>query len=260
MEKPIFSVLTLNINNYDYFFDLDKSIINPNAEYIYITNDKSLTSNTWTMKYVDFSENDDIWDFCYDVRFNPFNYVNSDIVLRIDASVKLSKDVTPLIDKFNDGNYDAGVMIHGERASLFDEYMAWVKLRNYPIEQALKSLGFLCNEGYDVFNYKGLYAETVVLQRRNKMTYDWNRMTQTFLKFLSIDGNKIDRLNQTIFSFVLNKYFSDKKILPLSQDMLRVGNVFEWFAHTNFGSLYKINPTIVCEPYLFNKKCELYSI
>ena len=103
MEKPIFSVLCLNLKNYDNFFDLDKSTINPLAEYIYITDNKSITSNTWTIKYVDLNENDDLWDFCYDVRFNPFKYVNSDVILRIDASIRINSDITPMINTFNEG-------------------------------------------------------------------------------------------------------------------------------------------------------------
>lgn len=257
MEKPIFSVLCLNLKNYDNFFDLDKSTINPLAEYIYITDNKSITSNTWTIKYVDLNENDDLWDFCYDVRFNPFNYVNSDVLLRIDASIRINSDITPMINTFNEGKYDAGVLIHQKRQTLYDEYIAWVNTRNYPIEQAWKCMSFLSNENYDVFNYKGLYAETIVLMKNSKFTKDWNRMSYTFLKLLSDNENTIERLNQAISSFVLNKYFNDKKILPLDSDMLLANNHLAWYGHN---CNIQLNSIRECEPYLFNKKCKLYSL
>lgn len=255
MDKPIFSVLCYNFNNYDFFRDLDENVINPNAEYVYITNDHSITSNTWTIKHIDFNQEIGTWENCYRIRFNPFNYVNSDICIRYDASMQLNTDLTPLVDMFNEGNYDAGVVIHPQRTTQIEEYLEWIRLGclygGFTNEEALVALRYMSKQGHDVLNYNGMYCAGFVIQRNDSFNNLWNKMNYAILKKIAMPWQKIARLDQTIFTFVLNNYFSEKKIMPITFDILN-GKEITMYEHTT-GSIRNVE--IIAEPYLFNEKC-----
>ena len=232
MEKPIFSVLTYNIGGYEDFYELDKSVMNKDAEYIYITDNKSITSNTWTVCYVDFDPNIKTpIEVAFEIRFFPFFYVNSDIVISLDGSMRIKKDLTPIIEKFNEGNYDAGVFVHNERDNIYDEYQIWKENGYTYAELVDKDLEFFNKENYDLKNHKGLYVAAFFIQRNNEFNNVWNLMSYSICKYLGMDTVfKIERIDQCIRSFVLNKYFPDKKILPLSIDLTK-GNFLSWMNH-----------------------------
>ena len=44
-----YSVLTFNLGGYEVIHEIPKSAINPEIEYIYVTDDDSITSDTWTI-------------------------------------------------------------------------------------------------------------------------------------------------------------------------------------------------------------------
>ena len=254
MNKPVFSVLTWNLNGYDKFRDLDESIVNKDAEYVYITNDRSITSNIWTVKYIDIEG--DVWENCCKIRYNPFNYVNSDIVIKIDASIKINSDLTPFINLLNEKQYDCGLLVNVTQSTCIEDYLAWVNLGRYTYEDASKCINFLTKEMYDAFKYKGLYGNGFVIQRNDKFNNDWNRITYSILKYLSKDENTCERFDDPIFSFVLNKYFNDKKILTIDW-MILDSDILTWFGH---GNDFKVPIKRNHVGYLFNKPCDLYTI
>lgn len=243
-----YSVLTYIIGNYDTVKPILKK--SENAEYILVTDNKELKSDDWNIIYVDNYHPEDNFDLCYKIRFNPFVFVNTDIVLRIDASIQIVEDTDYLIEEFIKDNYDAGVMIHPSRNTMIDEYKTWINYRQYPIAQANKCLSFMALQGYDIEKYKGLYQYCIMIQRNSKMNDDWNSMTLSYLKYLAERGKRVERLDQTIGSMVLNKYFNECKIMTFSQEILR-GKPFQWCQHHTGLKLNVSKPTI--EPYLFNE-------
>ena len=74
-----YSVLTYNINGYEIIHNIDEELFNEmkeDVEFIYVTDDHSITSNTWTVVYDD-SLTGSTFDKCYQIRFNPFKYVHT---------------------------------------------------------------------------------------------------------------------------------------------------------------------------------------
>lgn len=251
MEK--YSVLSYIIGGYDTI----KPILykSPNAEYILVTDNKELKSDDWNIIYVDNFHPEDNFDLCYKIRFNPFVFVNTNIVLRIDASIQIVDNTDYLIEEYINGGYDVGLMIHPSRNTMMEEYRTWINCRQYPIEQANKCLTFMALQGYDIENYKGLYQYCAMIQRNNKMNDDWNSLTLSYLKYLAQSGKRIERLDQTIGSFVLNKFFNGYKIMAFSQDILR-GKPFQWCQHHTGTKLNVSKPSI--EPYLFNNPVNIF--
>lgn len=249
-NKFKYSVLTYNIDGYEILHEIE--CITEGVEYVYVTDDKTITSSTWNVVYVDNEHPEDNFDLCYKIRFNPFDYVHSDIVIRIDGSMVVAGNLDKLVEIYNSKNYDIMLEIHPTRNTMYEEYVTWCKFRGYPIEQANKCLGYMEQmEGYDINGYKGLYQYNFMIQRRNKINMDLNAMTLSTIKYLAPEGKQIDRLDQTIGSFIVNKYFNKMKVIPVSQKVCTSGVYFRWCSHGTDNS-FNDNYNFIT-PYLFNQ-------
>lgn len=254
-----YSILTYNFGGYEVLHE----VVNPqeDVEYVYVTDDPTLKSNTWKVVYVDFPYCNDVFDRCYQTRFNCFKYCTTDICIRIDGSIRVIGSPDKLIDDFNNGGYDLAVCVHPSRCHLIEEYNAWMAYRGYPIQNARRCFDVFGMANYDT-NYKSLIQENIVIQRRGKITDDIDRMTYAMLKYIG-DEEHIERIDQTITSVILNRYFNDIKVLPMSEQVVH-SDVFEWCLHgTDIAQFKKgvIHPYEYYDyGYLFNKEVELYKI
>lgn len=250
MKEKKYSILTYNLNNYEIIHEIPKECMNDEIEYIYVTDDDSITSDSWTVVY-EHSLTGSVFDRTYQIRFNPFKYAHTDTVMRIDGSMGITRDVIEIFEYFDKGNYDAAVMIHPTRYTMYPEYCAWVQQRGYPAEQANKCLKFMTANDYDVMNYKGLYQFNFMIQRNDGFNNAWNEMNYKILKALATEPDTIERIDQTIGSFVLNKFFSDKNIMPVGQYICN-GMFFNWYVH-NTDRAMDCDGRNQIEPFMFNK-------
>lgn len=258
--KYDYTVITYNFGNYEIMHNISKDVYEATkdkVEYLYITDNKELTSTTWTMVYVEPYEGD-VFVPCYKVRFNVFDYAHSDIVIRIDGSMEIIKDLQPLVDRFNEGNYDLGVIIHPTRSTQYEEYCAWVGQRGMKKESAEKVLNFMYANNYDVMNYKGLYQFNFMIHRKNQANLNFMKETYDVLKLLAIDGEEIHRCDQTVGSFVLNTHYQNMKVLPFGQ-YICFGEYFNWYVH-NSNQMMVYNSNNDCDPYMFNKPVTIWYI
>ena len=243
--------LTYIVGNYEVVHEVEEKT--PECQYVLVTDNKSLTSSTWEVKYVDNLHPEDPFELCYEIRFNPFKYVDSDIVVRCDGSMSPSGDFTYVLDYFIKGNYDMMLSMHPTRDNIFDERVAWVQQRGMDVKQANKVLSFIQQmEGYDVKKHKGLYQMNLQIERNNKLCNLANEMTRSFLHYLSAEDKVTERCDQDVFSFIMNKYFNSAKILPVSQNMAISGKYFKWYAHGSNQQLAS-GEHHYCTPYLFNQ-------
>lgn len=252
-KRPKYSVLTYIFNGYEQPHEIEEK--DPEAEYILVTDDPNLKSNSWSVFYDGSLTGLSAFDKCYQVRFHPFRYVNTNTVIRIDGSIKIKKSLKPFIDKFNCGNnYDRCVMIHPMRNDMKSEYMVWVKERNYPQRQASRCLTFMSNLGYDISMPLGLYQGCFEILRKSHVNELVNAMTFDFLRFLGSE-NEIERLDQTITTFVINHFFSKKmKILPVPESIITASNYMQWHFHNS----NKVIPDKQSKlpPILFGSPCD----
>ena len=249
-KKYRYSILTYIVGDYELVHEVKNP--KPDVEYVMVTDNPYLTSKTWKVKYVKNEHPEDPFDLGHKIRFNPFDYVKSDIVIRIDGSMGIVGDTDPLVEEFNKGNYAACVMIHPARNTMLDEYQCWTTYRKYDAKQANLILLFMARMyNYEAKKYKGLYQANFIIQRRDKMNLDWNRLTYATLKYLAPEGKQIERINQTISSMILNKYFSSRKIMPVSEKICN-GSIFTWYKHKT-NTIIDTAGKILIEPYLFNK-------
>ena len=221
-----YSVLTYNIQHYEVVHEIIEK--DPEAEYLLITDDQNLKSDTWEVIYDERLEGLSTFDKCYSIRFDLFRYCHSDICVRIDGNIGIKRNLKHLVDIFENGNYDAALMPHPLRDNFIDEYNEWVKVRAYPIQQAERCLDIMRQGGYD-FNYKGLFQLCFSINRKGRITSDIDRMTIELMKKMGKE-NEIERIDQIPFSYIMNKYFSHLKILPVSEQIIR-SPYMTWYNH-----------------------------
>lgn len=248
-----YTVLTYIINNYERVHEILEK--DPEAEYLLITDDASLKSSTWTVVCDPDLEGLSTFDRCYAIRFNCFKYAHTDICLRLDGNVRIKASLKPLIDLFEEGRYDAGLLPHPVRDNFVEEYAVWVKERGYPQSQADRCLESMREKGYD-FSYKGMFQCCFSIQRRGALTDKIDRATMEYLKGLGTDG-KIERVDQIPFSFIMNTEFSHIKVLPVSEQILR-SYYMQYYIHDseqkNWNIAYDYTKPDI--HYMFNKPVE----
>lgn len=252
--KKRYTVLTYIINAYEGVHEIDEC--DPEAEYILVTDDKELHSNTWRVIYDADLEGLSVFDKCYAIRFNCFKYATTDICVRLDGSIRVMASLKPLIDIFEQGGYDAGLMPHPLRYNFKEEYDVWVKHRGYPRKQAQHCIEALKNLGYE-FEYKGMFQGCMSIQRRGELTDNIDRQTLSLMKQLGKEG-VIERLDQIPLSFIVNTQFTHLRVMPISERIL-MSYALQWYEHNSNRPNFNVLPT-PNRAWMFNQEVECINL
>ena len=225
-----YSVLTFIIGKgYEKVHEIEN--MQDDVEYLLVTDDPDLKSNTWKVTY-----DEDLLSFktpferCFRVRYNIFKYCTTDICITIDGSMQVKGSLDNLIATFDGGDYDICLMPHPLWSDLLTEYNAWIRMRGYPVQQAQRAIDFFKRCNYDL-STNGLYQLCFTIKRRSHVTKQLDDMTLACLQLLS-DESTFERLDQTVFSFVFNRHFSHLKVLPVSEQVVR-SYAIQWFWHNS---------------------------
>ena len=224
--KKRYTVLCYIIGNYEIVHEIGEK--DPECEYLLVTDNPSLTSSTWKVVFDPSLEGMSTFDKCYAIRFNLFKYATTDICIYIDANIEVKKSLKCLVDEMESGNYDMCLMPHPLNCQFPQEYQLWIQLRKYPVAQAKKFFKMLSDTHYDM-NYKSLFQGCFKIVRRGKLNDDFQRMSIALMKYLGTE-EAIERLDQTVYSYVLNVFFNDIKVLPVSEQILR-SKWMTWYWH-----------------------------
>jgi hypothetical protein len=241
-----YAVIMYNFNNYEIMREIPDFAVNKDIEYIYVTDNDKLTSKNWKIVIDHDLEGLSPFDKCYSVRFNLFKYTNAEIVLYADGSIQILNDIMPYFKKFEESKKDLGVMVHPERNTVFDEYKKWIEIRNYPKYTAMKCLAEMELNDYDVKNYKGLYQGGLRFIRNKNKNIQLDTECFNLLKKLGENG-KIERLDQTVYSYLLNTKFSDIDCFVFSDSFIysKLMNIqghncpFRYYAQPNRPFIHK---------------------
>lgn len=222
-----YTVLTYIFNGYERVHEVKEK--DPDADYVLVTDDPHLTSETWFVIY-DPMPRYSAFAKCYTVRFHPFRYAGTPIIVRVDGSIGINKPLKPIVDEFECGKYDRCLMIHPHRNTLPDEYNVWCRTRGFSIRQAAKCMKALERMGYDL-RQQGLYQGCFEVQRDNRTNNDINDLTFALLCLMGTGS--IERIDQTITSAIINRFYSNLKVFPVSEDIITDGNLMQWYFHNS---------------------------
>ena len=250
--KKRYTVLTYIFNHYEKVHEVVEK--DQEADYVLITDDPQLKSETWRVVYDPMLDTYSPFGKCYDVRFHPFRYAKTPIVVRIDGSVEVRRSLKPIVDEFERGKYDRCVMIHPHRNLMRDEYDVWIKTRRYPAEQAQRCMKAMERMGYNL-SQRGLIQGCFEVVRNTAVNHDLNDMT---FGLLALMGNgRIERLDQTVTSFVLQRFFPKMKLMCVSESIITDGQLMQWYIHNSDRPIPLKSDEV--QPYLFGKPQTTFS-
>ena len=247
-----YSILTFNFNHYEQFYKSDE--YDPECEYVYVTDDDTIVKQAADTPWKVILWKTDIPAFnkVFQVRYHPFKFCTTNTAIVLDGSVIIKKSLKKLVDDFLASNADLAVNVHPKRWHLPTEYSVWINYRNYPVDMANKHLNLMSLLGYD-FNYKGQIQATIRICKNTSINTQIDDMTYNLIQMFNTN-DYIERLDQTLYSFVVQHYFKNIKVFPMHQQVIQ-NDYMVWTLH---------DPTkIVCsEPerdqYLFNELQKLY--
>lgn len=249
--KKRYTVLTYIFNGYEKVHEVREK--DPEAAYVLVTDDPNLKSDTWKVIYEPFP-GVSAFGKCYQVRFHPFRFVDTPIVVRIDGSIEVRKSLKELVEKFEKGKYDRCFMIHPHRNLIPDEYNVWVKYRGYSVQQAGRCMKAMERMGYDLQS-KGLIQGCFEILNNSKKNDELNDLVFGNLCLLAA-GGRIERIDQTITSFVLQRFFPKMKLLLVSENIITDGELMQWYLHNSDKPIALKKDTI--EPYLYDKPVKVW--
>ena len=249
-----YTVLSYIVGGYEKIVAIKEK--SPNARYIMVTDNPGLVdeSQTWEVIY-DKDLIGSTFDKCYQIRFNPFRYTDDDIVIRIDGCICVEKNLDPIIEKFLASGADMCLMQHPIRRTIYDELMVWAEMPTYSKDQANKVINFMKNYGLDVKNTKGLAQLGFVVQKNDHLTANINNMTYSFLRLMGDEKTGIERVDQTMFSFVCQRYYPNMNILWVNETMFH-GRFLTLYQHKTHIMRGMISPNSYPPAYFNNVKID----
>lgn len=253
MEK--YSILQYNLGKYEPFRE-PLCEIPSNCEYVYVTDDNSIKSSK--IKIVYFRRKDkSLLEDCSYIKYHLFDFVNADVCFYIDSCKQMTKPIDPIVERFISNNCDIAVNIHGSRHNLIEELILWNKYRNIPKDAILKEAKFMESLGYD-FNYKSMFQGTSRIETKKQIVQEAMDLVHS-AKCLVSDIDRFERVDQVLYSFVLNKYYSDKLNVLAYSSRLHNSKYFRNLIHgTNTISEDRdFNDPYLDEGFVFDKLTKL---
>ncbi len=226
-DRKGYSILMYNFGNYET--PREPAYVDPEADYIYVTDNEDFKSEHWNVVVDHDLDGLDPFGKCYNVRYNLFKYCSTDTCIYLDGSIQLNKPLDKLYSDFVASKCDLGLIVHPERYMLIHEYETWILTRGYSEEQARRILHTMELMGYD-FDYKGLFQLNARIERNTRRNKELDRTVLSLLSILGERPGLYERLDQTVYTFVLNKFFTDLTVFPMSQQVVQ-SDCMTWCLH-----------------------------
>lgn len=255
-KKYKYSVLTYNFNNYEIIHEPE--YVDPDAEYIYVTDDKNIKSDVWKV-IVDESLNTmGKWEKMYFVRYNPFLYCTTDICVRIDASMSPGACMPDVVNKFIDGGYEVGFVIGGYCDNIEDNLNLCKLWKGFSDNEIASYIDYFKKNGYNP-KQKGHIGGGFQIHRKCHTTSTINSMTFSALECIGYENNLSDcaRNDEIVYGFTIQNYFCSVKFMAMDASVYN-GDVLTIYNH---GTNNKIKPgwcRTMAEPYLFGERCKTF--
>lgn len=255
-----YSILTYVIGDYEVLREVKYDIKQtPYVEFICVTDNPELKSDTWKIIYDEDLDNDNMtcWDKVFNVRYNLFKYCTNDICLRIDGSLEIKQPLDELIDEFERGNYDGCLMIHSYRDLVINELLAWFYYKNYSSIETIGQINYMCNILHYDFNKKGLIEQTIAINRKSKLT---DIIDNEMLKLLRVSNKHVTRLDQTMFTALITAKYHNKNWLFIDNTIMN-GKYLQKYEHGDLNKkIIMRKPEQFITSYFNDKKIETYRL
>lgn len=247
-----YTVLTYIFGSYECIHEVEAK--DPDATYILVTDNPNLRSRTWEIVFEPL-EGMNATDKAKYVKYHPFKYARTELVIRLDGSIGVRQPLREFIGRMQQGGYDRCLMIHPRRNLITTEYKAWVRGRGLPQQVADKCMEYMRQHGYSM-GYRGLFQTCFEIVRRNSVNDALNRSVYDILLKLGDEGHVV-RVDQTVLTFVVNNKYSRRlKVLPVSERIVTDGRLMTWYRHNSNAVNHS---SITIDPVMFNRPVRVWS-
>lgn len=210
-----YTILSFCFNGYDNI--REPLILDPAAEYIYIT-DHKVESKSWKVIIDPKLVNKNPIYSSYYVRYHPFEYVNTDIVFIVDSSIQIKDSLNPIYEEFKNSGADYSPIItnyyNDENKIKF-----WKTNRNFndveQIEKINTFIKYMCQE-----NYKGSIGEAFIMTKNTPITKRFQKHVWRYLLALGNYGVP-NRLDEIVGHKVLRLYLKKLKLFIISIQIIQ---------------------------------------
>lgn len=213
-----YSILTFNFNNYEIFRDPIE--VDPDCEYVYVTDNPKFKSKIWKIVLEDKHTNASPFYKSFYVRYHPFEYVSTDTCIVIDSSMKIKKKLNRVIEDFNTRNNDIGLLLmpfHDNKP--FEEIGVWNgRLRR--LSNIQTALLYKLYYHYQMENYRGAIDAGFKIVKNTPIISDFHETVWEHILFLKGDSD-ICRLDQVVLSLILYKMYSNLNIMLFSRKWIQ---------------------------------------
>ena len=194
------------------------SDIDPNAEYIVITDNKDLCNNSkqniWNIIYEESLKTMDEYEkFLYCIS-HPFKYCNNDIVIKFDSKIQFEKHPTFILQHYIYKHNNISFIANSKYSNINEYYKNLYNSENTDKNNIINELTKLKQLNVDLNAH--LYKYNFIIQSKNKDNENLNNLVYALGLYLKDFNIPIDIL----FSYIVNKFFNDLRILILKEDIL----------------------------------------
>lgn len=209
-----YTIIQVNTNGYDRVFECNDL----EATERLLFTDVAHNVKNWKQIKID-SNKDYPFDEVFKIRWNPFEFINTDYVVWIDGSIKINSSVKRYVEMMIKSGADFATLKHPCRDNISAEYCEWCRIRNYDKLKAFKWMAHMEENGWNPKN-KGLYQVGVCIFKNTNRVKEFCKAVIEELH--NFNGDHLERLDQTVVTYLLKTKFKDLKILELSERIYMV--------------------------------------
>lgn len=248
-----YTVLTYNFGNYDIVHEILHR--QNNVQYVCVTDNKDLTSNTWNVVYDEKLEGMSPMEKVYYVRYNCFDYCDTNLCIKVDSSIQIRDTLDSLIHDFEKQDKRIAFLVHPRSKNIEEEYATWLNERNLDPKEKEIMLEYISQSKLDS-NFNGLYEVGFMVVKKDYDTIALNKKMLDGIRWFKEHGVNM-RVDQVLFSVVMNSGFKYLNVLPLSHSIIQSEKV-RWYVHGS-DTYFCTIPVNSNDGYCFNKIVNLYN-
>lgn len=193
----------------------DPLVTSDNVQYICVTDQPNLTSDTWKIVIDYMSHITNPRDKIAYVKFNPFKYTSANRICIIDGSMQISGDMNSLFNELD--TCDLLVKRHPESSNLCDELHRWNTIRHMPsiITQIFNTMSM--HDNIKLSN-PFLIESCILGYKRTPAILKLCELVIQYMEFIGKKaGMKICPTNQCVLTYLIEKMHTPFKYINQSK-------------------------------------------
>lgn len=232
MNNIKYCVITVITNNYDIL--RNPLIIDDNADYFILTDNKDMKYDHYQTIYVKDVDNDHMSGVqkTFIIKYTFYKYIPElckyNYIVFMDASIQICKSLNPIINYLHNNKYDLSIGVHPIREYFDDEYNAWVSERK--LDTLYMKLFFDSIKDYDYKNINGLCEISIKFFSNTKNILNFIDDVHNFMTYVC---NNKDANDQCYFTYILYKYIDKLRINYHSAKLYRNSDYMKMYCHNS---------------------------